>query len=124
MQVISESQERTITTPTATMTGLAAPSQGSAEISTWRVRMKADSPSPVHMIDREQIWMPLTGAFAFTVDGESATVSAGQALVVPSGSTRQFHATDDGAEALVCMPAGGRASTPDNDTPRAIPWAV
>ena len=39
MRVITETTERTIETPTAVMVGLAAPSQGTAELSTWRVRM-------------------------------------------------------------------------------------
>jgi quercetin dioxygenase-like cupin family protein len=124
VQVISESQERTVQTPVATMSGLAAPSQGSTEISTWRVRMKPDSPSPVHMIDREQIWMPIQGVFEFTVDDESVKVEAGQAVIVPGGSTRQFHAIGEEAEAIVCMPAGGKVGAPGGDTMSPIPWAV
>ena len=122
MQVISESQERTIETPVAVMTGLAAPSQGSTEVSTWRVRMKSDAPSPVHVIDREQVWMPLRGTFEFTVGDEVAKVAAGQALVVPGGSARQFHAIGEEAEAIVCMPAGGKVGTPDGFKP--VPWAL
>jgi len=33
---------------------------------------------PVHIIDREQVWMPLRGAFEFTVDGEIAVVGLGR----------------------------------------------
>jgi mannose-6-phosphate isomerase-like protein (cupin superfamily) len=90
MRVITETTERTIETSTAVMAGLAAPSQGTTELSTWRVRMISGSNSPVHIIDREQVWMPLRGAFEFTVDGKIAVVGAGEALVVPSGATRQF----------------------------------
>ena len=68
MRVITETTERTIETPTAVMAGLAAPSQGTAELSTWRVRMTPGSNSPVHIIDREQVWMPLHGTFEFTVE--------------------------------------------------------
>jgi mannose-6-phosphate isomerase-like protein (cupin superfamily) len=127
MQVIAETEERTITTPTAVMVGLAAPSQGSTELSTWRIRMNPDSDSPVHIIDREQVWMPVNGTFEFTVDGETALVGAGEALAVPSGATRQFRA--DGAdtseaEAIVCMAAGGQATVPGSDARQPLPWAL
>jgi hypothetical protein len=78
MRVITETTERTIETSTAVMAGLAAPSQGTTELSTWRVRMTSGSNSPVHIIDREQVWMPLRGAFEFTVDGEIAVVGLGR----------------------------------------------
>lgn len=127
MRVITETTERTIQTPTGVMTGLAAPSQGTAELSTWRVRMTPGSNSPVHIIDREQVWMPLRGTFEFTVDGETALVGAGEALAVPSGATRQFRAGGAGtseAEAIVCMAAGGQATVPGSDARQSLPWAL
>jgi quercetin dioxygenase-like cupin family protein len=127
MRVITETTERTIETPTAVMAGLAAPSQGTSELSTWRVRMTPGSNSPVHAIDREQVWMPLRGAFEFTVDGETALVGAGEALAVPRGATRQFRVGDAGtseAEAIVCMAAGGQATLPGSDARQPLPWAL
>ena len=127
MRVTTETTERTTKTPTAVMAGLAAPSQGSAELSTWRVRMTPGSNSPVHIIDREQVWMPLRGTFEFTVDGETAVVGAGEALAVPSGATRQFRVGDGGtseAEAIVCMAADGQATVPGSDTQQSLPWAL
>jgi mannose-6-phosphate isomerase-like protein (cupin superfamily) len=123
MLVISETEERTIRTPTAVMAGLAGPSQGSTQLSTWRVRMAADHQSPVHTIDRDQVWMPVAGTFTFVVDDESSQVSAGQAVVVPAGVVRRFHTGGGPAEALVAMQADGQASTPDSDEPRPVPWA-
>lgn len=76
MNVVSESEQRTTRTPSGAMFGLAAPSQGSTEISTWRVELGADSSTPVHIIDREQVWMPLSGGFTVTVDGEDGQVKA------------------------------------------------
>jgi quercetin dioxygenase-like cupin family protein len=127
MRVITETPERTIATPTGVMTGLAAPSQGTAELSTWRVRMTPGSNSPVHIIDREQVWMPVRGTFEFTVDGETAVVGTGEALAVPSGATRQFRVGGAGAseaEAIVCMAAGGQATVPGSDARQSLPWAV
>ena len=124
MKVISETEKRTVTTPAAVMAGLAAPSQGSAELTSWRIRMKPGVDSPVHIIDREQVWMPVSGAFEFIVDGETATVAAGQAVVLPAGVTRQFRVTADSAEAIVCMPVGGQAGAPGGDAKQALPWAL
>jgi quercetin dioxygenase-like cupin family protein len=126
MRVITETTERTIETPTAVMAGLAAPSQGTAELSTWRVRMTSGRDSPVHVIDREQVWMPLRGAFEFTVDGETAVVGAGEALAVPGGATRQFRVGGGPAEAeaIVCMAAGGQAAVHGSDARQPLPWAV
>jgi quercetin dioxygenase-like cupin family protein len=127
MRVIAETMERTIETPTGVMAGLAAPSQGTAELSTWRVRMTHGSNSPVHIIDREQVWMPLRGAFEFTVDGETAVVGEGEALAVPGGATRQFRVGGGGAseaEAIVCMAAGGQATVLGSDVWQPVPWAL
>jgi mannose-6-phosphate isomerase-like protein (cupin superfamily) len=124
MTVISETAERTTCTPVATMAGLAAPSQGSRELSTWRVEMQPDKLSPAHTIDREQVWMPIAGTFAFTIDGSPVEAAAGQALIVPAGSLRQFQATGGTAQALVCMRAGGVAGIPDGDRTQPLPWAA
>jgi mannose-6-phosphate isomerase-like protein (cupin superfamily) len=83
--------------------------------------------SPVHVIDREQVWMPLRGTFEFTVDGETAVVGAGEALAVPSGATRQFRVGGAGtseAEAIVCMAAGGQAAVAGSDARQPLPWAL
>ena len=123
MYVISESDARTTTTPAAVVTGLAAPSQGSSELSSWRVRMSAGAEGPMHAVDREQVWMPVRGSFAVTVDGETATVGPGQAAVLPAGVLRQIRTTDEPVEALVCMPVGGQATVPGSADPHRLPWA-
>jgi len=124
MNVITQTQERTITTPAAVMVGLAAPSQGTSELSTWLIRMAPDGASPVHIIDREQVWMPLSGTFEFTIGDETVKVGPGEALAVPAESVRQFRAGAEAAEALVCMAAGGQAGVPGSDAKQQLPWAV
>lgn len=123
MYVISETAGRTTTTPAGVMTGLAAPSQGSRELSSWRVRMAAGAAGPVHAIDREQVWMPVRGSLAVTVDDRTATVAPGQAAVLPAGVLRQIRAGDGPVEALVCMPNGGQATVPGSDARHRLPWA-
>lgn len=69
MQVVAPSPAHVTATPNAVMTGLAAPSRGSTELSTWRVRMEAEAAGPVHTADREQVWTVLNGALEFTCEG-------------------------------------------------------
>ncbi|MBX9396493.1 cupin domain-containing protein [Streptomyces sp. TRM72054] len=123
MNVVSESEQRTTKTPAGSMYGLAAPSQGSAEVSTWRVELPADSSTPVHIIDREQVWMPLSGAFEVEVEGRIEQAKAGQAVIVPAGAVRRLKAVGGPAEALVAMVVGGKAMMPGSDDKIPLPWA-
>jgi quercetin dioxygenase-like cupin family protein len=122
--IIKPSEDRAIRTPAAVMHRLAAPSQGSAQLATWKVSVNDGGESPVHVIDKDQVWMPITGSFEFTVDGDTEHVSAGQALVVPAGSVRQFRSTGEPLEALVAMPAGALVSIPGTQGANPVPWAI
>ncbi|KAF4411045.1 cupin domain-containing protein [Streptomyces lycii] len=123
MYVVSESEQRTTVTPAGAMSGLAGPSQGSTEISTWRVELGAGASTPVHIIDREQVWMPLWGEFEAEVDGRCEQVTAGQALILPAGVVRQLRTAGGPGAALVAMAVGGRALMPGSDTGIPLPWA-
>ncbi|MDA0566654.1 cupin domain-containing protein [Streptomonospora sp. S1-112] len=112
-----------VTTPNAVMTGLAAPSRGSAELSTWRVRMEAGSAGPEHSIDREQVWTVTSGSMEVTSAGRTETVAAGQAVVLPADTVRRVRAGAEPVEALVAMPVGGRAFVPGSSEARPLPWA-
>src|SRR5690242_11650482 len=110
-------------TPNARMDSLATPSLGSTELCTWRVTMAAGAEGPVHAIDREQVWMPLTGSLTVTVDGRTEVVDTGQSVILPAGETRQIRAHDGDVEAMVCMVVGGFASTPGSEQQVPLPWA-
>lgn len=124
MNIINASEDRTIKTASAVMYGLAAPSQGSKQVATWKVSVLDGGESPVHVIDKDQVWMPIAGSFEFTIDGETRKVSANQALVVPAGSVRQFRSIGEPLEALVAMQAGALVSIPGTEGSNPVPWAV
>lgn len=124
MLIINPSEDRTIKTGSAVMYGFAAPSQGSEQVATWRVSVIDGGVSPVHVIDKDQVWMLISGTFEFTVDGDTAQVSAGQTLVVPAGSVRQFRSIGQPLEAIVAMQAGGLVSIPGTEGANPVPWAV
>ncbi|AKH83434.1 cupin [Streptomyces sp. CNQ-509] len=124
MKVITPAPDRTVTTPNASMESLATPSRGSTALSTWRVRMDAGRSGPVHVIDREQVWMVISGSLTVTCDGRTETAAAGQAVLLPSGVPRRLGAAEGtgAVEALVAMEAGGSAVTEDGAR-HALPWA-
>jgi quercetin dioxygenase-like cupin family protein len=116
-------QARTTETPNAALASFATPSLGSTELSTWRVTMQPGAQGPVHVIDREQVWMPLTGSLAFTANGETTVISEGQAAILAAGEVRQVSVVEGPAEAVVCMQVGGSASVPGSDDRHPLPWA-
>ncbi|MFI8993614.1 cupin domain-containing protein [Streptomyces sp. NPDC053542] len=123
MHVITPSPDHVTATPAAVMTGLAAPSRGSVELSTWRVRMDPGAAGPEHAVDREQVWTVTDGSVEVTAAGRTETVAAGQTVVLPAGVVRQFRTAGEPCEAMVAMRAGGRASVPGSEGDRPLPWA-
>ncbi|MGW6565824.1 VOC family protein [Streptomyces sp. NPDC054975] len=122
VQVITPSTDDVTVSPNATMTGLAAPSRGSAELSTWTVAMEAGATGPEHSISREQVWTVTAGALEVTFDGRTEKVVAGQTIILPPALVRRIHAPEQ-AEAHVSMRSDGVASVPGTDGTRELPWA-
>ncbi|MEE1755286.1 VOC family protein [Streptomyces sp. SP18CS02] len=122
MVVITPSTDHVTISPNATMAGLAAPSRGSAELSTWTVTMDAGATGPEHSISREQVWTVTAGALEVTCGGRTEKVLAGQTLILPPGLLRRIHAPER-TEAHVSMPAEGVASVPGTEGTRELPWA-
>jgi mannose-6-phosphate isomerase-like protein (cupin superfamily) len=106
------------------VTGLAAPSRGATTNCAWRLFLNPGSPGPLHTIDREEIFIALSGQARATVDGSTYDVQPGDALVVPANTP--FGIANPGAdpfEAVVIMPAGALASFPGEE-PFAPPWTL
>ncbi|GAA2650007.1 hypothetical protein GCM10010425_72830 [Streptomyces spororaveus] len=122
MHVISASPENVTATPNATMTGFAAPSRGSAELSSWHVAMSAGSAGPEHSVSREQVWTLTAGSLEVTCAGRTEKVAAGRTLVLPPDVPRRIHAAE-AFEAYVVMRADGVVSVPGEEGTRVLPWA-
>lgn len=123
VHVVTPQPDHTITTPNATMTRLATPSLGTRTLSTWRVHMAPGTAGPLHTVDEEQVWTVSAGALTVEAQGGTGEAVAGCTVVIPPGLERRIHAGDEGAVALVAMPAGGRVTTPAQG-PRPLPWAA
>ena len=83
---------RVTETPNAVMTTYASPTQGSAELSLWRVEMQEGAQGPLHVFDTEQIWTVLTGQVTVEVDDRTVELGAGETLVIPGEATRRITA--------------------------------
>jgi quercetin dioxygenase-like cupin family protein len=127
MRVNTPTPDDITTTPNAVMTSLATPTRGTTEVSAWTVRITPGSRGPVHAIDHEQLWLPLTGTITITAQDTTWRVAPGQAAVLPAGEVRQI-GVDDGepsAEVLVCMTAAlAHATLPETGEVRPVPWTA
>jgi quercetin dioxygenase-like cupin family protein len=98
---------RVTETPNAVMTTYASPTQGSAELSLWRVEMKEGAQGPLHVFDTEQIWTALTGEATVEVDDRTVDLGAGETVVIPGGASRRITA---GAEFTAVVAGYGTAT--------------
>src|SRR6187551_225884 len=88
--------------------GLAAPSRGARETCVWRVTLAPRTPGTPHSVDREQIFVALSGQARVELGGQDATLAPGDALIVPAGES--FSLSNPGEEpftALAVLPVGG-----------------
>jgi quercetin dioxygenase-like cupin family protein len=124
MPVIKASAAPTFEIPGLQVLSLAAPSRGSAESCVWRITVAPGTPGTPHSVDREEIFIGLSGEGRVELDGEDARLAAGDTLVVPAG--RSFSLSNPSAEpfvAMVVLPVGGRAVMPDGAC-FSPPWTL
>ena len=122
MPVIHPEHAPTFDAGGATITGLAAPSRGATDTAAWRVRFSDGHASPPHSLDREEVFVVLSGAVTARYADHSETAHAGGALIVPAGVEFSVGADGGPAEAVCTLPVGGTALLAgDRIVP---PWAV
>jgi mannose-6-phosphate isomerase-like protein (cupin superfamily) len=124
MSIIKAAAAPVFEIPGLEVCGLAAPSRGSAESCVWRLTIPPGTPGTPHAVDREEIFIALSGEARVELDGEDARLAAGDTLVVPAG--RPFSLSNPGAEPFVAMavlPVGGRAVMPDGAC-FSPPWTL
>jgi len=116
MTVIRHADARRTSTPNATMTTFASPTQGGADQALWRVEMTPGAVGPLHTMDDEQVWTVLDGAARVDVGDGHEELGAGDTLVLAAGVLRRIHADPDGGLTAVVTGRGGSvASGPDRD---------
>ena len=106
-----------------TAIGSASPSRGASETSVWRISITPGSESPVHRLEREEVFMASAGRAIATIGEDEHEVGPGDCLVVSAGKDFQIRSTGEQAfEAVACMPAGGTVTTGEG-TAFVPPWA-
>ena len=103
-------------------TGLTSPSRGASEICTWRLEVEPGAHSDPHWLDHEEIFVLLAGMITVSVAGESVELHAGDAISVPARSLLQL-TSEQAAHAIVCLPAGARATMANGVEVGTPPWA-
>ncbi len=124
MHLITASEAPRFQLPGVEFTALAAPSRGSAEVSTWRITVDAALRSEQsHTLDHDEIFMVTSGALRLSPDG--AVLRAGDAAVVPAGTPIQVaNPGTEPAEAYVAIRAGFTPTMADGSVLGTPPWAV
>ncbi|WP_239158920.1 cupin domain-containing protein [Winogradskya humida] len=64
-----------------------SPSSGSRELCAWRLEVAPGTTGVPHRVSREEVLLLLDGELTATIDGVAATLRAGEAAMVPAGST-------------------------------------
>ena len=124
MTVIRSSAAPTFELPSLSVRGLAAPSRGARETCVWRITLAPGCPDAPHTVDREEIFVGLSGQARVALGGEETSIGAGDALIVPAGQS--FSLSNPGAEpftALAVLPVGGLAVMPGGQ-PFPPPWVL
>src|SRR4029078_3050633 len=107
MPVIPPEQAPTFDAGGATITGLAAPSRGATDTAAWRIGFSGVHASPPHSLDREEVFVVLSGAVTARYADHSETAHSGGARIVPAGVEFSVGADDGPAEAVCTLPVGG-----------------
>ncbi|WHU45487.1 cupin domain-containing protein [Gordonia sp. L191] len=100
-----------------------APSRGSAELCAWRTVLEPEQFGTAHRVDREEIFLVLTGDPECELDGRRHTLAVGSVVHVPAGSrVRLDNPGSAEASVWVTAPAGLTAVTDSGET-ITPPWA-
>ncbi len=106
-----------------TFTSIAAPSRGSTENGIWRAKI-APGEGVLHHMTREEIIVAVAGEGRVRMAGEIFALRPGDAFAVPAFTEFRLESgTTEPFEAMVVLPAGGRAVIGDQPSFQP-PWSV
>ncbi|MCC2658861.1 MAG: hypothetical protein K0Q76_3969 [Panacagrimonas sp.] len=100
--------------------GVATPTSGARQVEMWRGRMDAQSASPPHRHDTEEVVLFLKGSGRATISDREVQFQAGDTVLLPAGELHQLFA-DTECEFVAAMPLGGTVKLPDGVV-MDLPW--
>ena len=124
MPLIRSASAPTFTLHGLTVVGLASPSRGARETSTWRLTLAPGTPGVPHSVDKEEIFVALSGRATVMLDDDQFEMGAGDTLVVPADHVFSLaNHGSDAFEAVAVAPVGVRARL-TNEEFFAPPWTL
>lgn len=100
--------------------GVATPTSGAKQVEMWRGRMDANSATPPHSHDTEEVVLFLKGSGRATVADREVRYQAGDTLLLPALQVHQIFAETE-SEFVSAMPIGGTVKLPDGVV-IDLPW--
>lgn len=100
--------------------GVATNSIGAQQVEMWHGRMDANSATPPHSHNTEEIVLFLKGSGHATVGDSDVRFQTGDTLILPPDTVHQIFAETE-CELVAAMPIGGTVALPDG-TPIDLPW--
>lgn len=100
--------------------GVATPTSGAQQVEMWRGRMDANSATPPHCHDTEEVVLFLKGSGRATVADRELRYQAGDTLVLPAAQVHQIFAETE-SEFVSALPIGGTVKLPDGAV-LDLPW--
>jgi mannose-6-phosphate isomerase-like protein (cupin superfamily) len=106
-----------------TFTVFSGPSNGTDEICSWRLTVPAGQQSMPHTLDRDEVFVVLSGAIHLVPGGE--VLAPGDSAVVKAGGRIEIgNPGDEPAEVHVALQAGFTAYHADGTVFGTPPWAA
>ena len=100
--------------------GVATPTSGAQQIEMWHGRMDADSATPPHCHDTEEVVLFLKGSGRACIADREVRYESGDTLILPAGLVHQIFSETE-SEFVSAMPMGGTVKLPDG-TAIDLPW--
>ena len=100
--------------------GVATPTSGARQVEMWRGRIDANSATPPHSHDTEEVVLFLKGSGRATVADRELRYQAGDTLVLPAAQVHQIFAETE-SEFVSALPIGGTVKLPDGVV-MDLPW--
>lgn len=100
--------------------GVATPACGAKQVEMWHGHMEANSATPPHSHDLEEIVLFLKGSGRATIADSELRYQAGDTLILPPGRVHQIFAETD-SEFVSATPIGGTVRLPDGAV-LDLPW--
>jgi quercetin dioxygenase-like cupin family protein len=100
-----------------------SPALGSRELCAWRTELPPGAQGPTHRVSREEVFLLLSGRLELSIDGETRTLTPGDAAVAPPGSSIGLaNETEEPARMWVTTSIGLTATMADGSQ-ISPPWA-